>query len=70
MWTADSDQAVALTQSNPCLRLALLDGVCVLLVCICHFVGLAVYLLDDKHALKLSFSEHHLLNRKLLKEEV
>ena len=60
------DQSVALTQSE--LSESSISTVrwC---VCICHFVGLAVSLLNDKHALTLSFSEH-LLNRIPLKEEV
>ena len=64
--SADSDQIVALTQSDPCESLISTVRWC---VCICHFVGLAMSLLNDKHALKLSFSEH-LLNRIPLKDKV
>ena len=63
MDSADSDETVALTQSDPSLRLVLLVGVCA-------YTILAVYLLKDKHAKTLSFSERRLLNRIPLKEEV
>ena len=43
----DSDQTVALTQSDPSESSISTVRWC---VCICHFVGLAVSLLNDKYA--------------------
>ena len=45
--STDSDQTVALTQSDPSESLISTVRWCVY---ICHFVGLAVSLLNDKHA--------------------
>ena len=45
--STDSDQTVALTQSDPSESLISTVSWC---VCICHFVGLAVPLLNDKLA--------------------